>query len=227
MKIIKLSQQTDREAWLDARRTMITGSKAKKVKPLTRGADRTPAGFWELLAENMAIAKDGEPEMDRGQRLEKEAIALTAKKLKLNINDDAGLWVSDDNENIGVSPDGAEDVDEPTYAVEAKCLDSKNHLMAIVMDYRAKKTDEYNPFESLKFGTNDFRDQALQYFIVDEVLETLYFTLYDDRMALDNLVHYVITIKRSDVAGMIVERYDEQKSILNDIKMLIKELKNV
>jgi|SRR5215217_3337758 len=225
MQIIHLSQQADREAWLEARRTLITGSKAKGVKRLSRGADRTPAGFWELVSEHLSIAKDGEPERDRGQRLENQALAATAKEYGIVFNIDPGMWISDEDTSIAVSPDGAEPGNKPTYAGEVKCLDSKNHIKAIVMDMRAKKKDDYNPFDSLKIDAKmDFQDQVLQYFVVNELLEKLYFTLHDDRMAFDNLVNYVIVINRSDVQDLIDKKITEEKSILEEVRALVKEL---
>ena len=79
MRIIKVSQSNDRESWLDLRRGIITGTKAKSVAPPARSKN-TPAGIFSLLAEHVAIAKDGEPERDRGLRLEKEALEITNKK---------------------------------------------------------------------------------------------------------------------------------------------------
>jgi len=228
MKIIRVSQSEDRQQWLDLRRGKISGSKAKGVKPLTRGTDRTPAGFWELLAENLAIAKDGEPEKDRGLRFENEALIKTAKQYKLKLDLDPGMWVSDFDADISVSPDSAEQGDKPTYAVEAKCLDSKNHLRGLVRDRTAKKTKEYNPLNSLKISSQcDFVDQAVQYFVVNEQLETLYFALYDDRMALDHLMLHVITIKREHVRELVEAQLEAQKDILKEVRKLIKELKNV
>ena len=193
MKIINVSQTEDREAWLEQRRGVITSTKSKGVAPAKRG-NSTPAGVYELLAEKVAIAKDGEPERERGHRLENEAVALTARRFSKKFNYDPGMWVSDDGKR-GVSPDAAEPTRKPTYAAEAKCLDTKNHLMAIINDYDAKQSDEYNPVNSLRIHSRlDFTEQVVQYFSVNPDLETLYFTLFDDRVALENVMHYVIVI---------------------------------
>lgn len=224
MKIIKLSQSEDREAFLDFRRGRISGAKAKNLKLLTRGKDRTPAGFYEVLAEKLAISKDGEPERDRGLRLEHEAVQLTAKKLKLKVDTDPGVWVSDEDEDIMVSPDAAEASKKPKWAIEAKCLDSKNHLHGIIQDIKAQTEEDYNPINSLKIATSDFRWQVTQYFVVNEYLETVYFTLYDDRFAHDNLTHYVIIVKRSDIEEQIEAQRSEQKMMLAEMRAIIKEL---
>lgn len=228
MKIIKLSQTKDREAWLELRREKITGTRAKKVKPLSRGADRVPAEFWQMVADRIAITKDGELERERGERLQEEALNNAAKSLALKIDTDAGMWVSDKDEDIAVSPDSAEPGDKPTYAIEAKCLDSKNHIKGILMDKRAAKLPDYNPYESLNFDPKcDFRFQAVQYFVVNEHLKTLYVTLYDDRIVLNPLVQHTIAINREHVGDQIAEQEAMELDVLKELREVIKELKNV
>src|ERR1041385_6549608 len=102
MKIIRLSQDKDREAWLQLRLGKITGTKAKKIKPLTRGVDRVPQGFWQILAEQLAVQSDGEEDLDRGHRLENESLQIAADKLGLSMDLDPGMWISDDYEDIAV-----------------------------------------------------------------------------------------------------------------------------
>lgn len=224
MKIVNLDQKEDRESWLELRRGVITGTKAKGIAPPKRG-NSTPQGIYELLAEKVAVAKDGEPERDRGQRLEDTAVDLTAEKYKLSVSK-SGFWLSDDGK-IGVSPDAAEDSDKPTYAIEAKCLDSKNHLQAIINDYEARGTDDYNPLNSLKISTSDFAPQVIQYFVVNPHLNTVYFTLYDDRIALDNVVHYVIEIHREHVEGLVRDQELYERAAISQVKLMINILKEI
>lgn len=225
MQIIKVSQTQDREAWLELRRGVITGSKAKKVAAPKRG-NKTPAGVYELLADQLAIAKDGEPERDRGLRLENEALLLTQDRYNLDLNLDAGLWLSDDGKR-GVSPDAAQVSDTPRYAAEAKCLDSKNHLQAIINDYEAKQLDDYNPVNSLRIGNEDYSYQVIQYFMINDNLEQVYFTLYDDRIVLENVMHYVIVIERQHVIDRVTEQEVEQRAVINQVNKMIEILKGV
>jgi hypothetical protein len=225
MQIIKLNQQQDRSAWLDARRGVITGTKAKAVAPPARG-NKTPQGVFELLAEHLAIEKDGESERDRGLRLEQEAILKTQDKFKLDLTFEAGLWLSDDGK-LGVSPDACQNNNKPTYAVEAKCLDSKNHLQAILNDYEAKQQDSYNPLSSLKIGTSDYTAQVVQYFTINPDLQTLYFTLYDDRIVLENIMHYVIQIDREQVKDLAIEQELHQREVVIQVNVMIKILKGI
>lgn len=225
MKIIKVSQSGDRESWLDMRRGVITSTKAKTVKPLSRGKT-LPTGIYDLLAEKVAIAKDGEKEMERGLRLENEALLLTQKKYNLDFELDAGMWFSDDMK-LAVSPDASEVGDKPTYAGEAKCLDTKNHLQAILTDYQAKKLPNYNPLNSLKIGTSDYSTQVIQYFVINKDLETVYFTLYDDRVALENIMHYVIIVKKEHVAEFIDSQELYERDALSKVNQMIKILKEI
>lgn len=224
MQIIKLSQSEDRIAWLEARRGVVTGSKAKKVKPLSRGVDRTPAGFWELLSDKVSIAKDAEPDMARGHRLEPESVDLVAEKYSLGeVDSDCGMWVSDENAAIAVSPDGSEKSDTPTFAIETKSLSSPLHIKYIVKDRRAKKLEGYRPFDNVP---DDFKEQVLQYFVVNENLKTMYFALYDDRMAFDHLMHYVIVIDRSDVKEEIMAQMIIQDNVIKQVNETLTEIIN-
>lgn len=225
MQIIKVSQGSDRESWLDMRRGVITGTKAKTIKPPKRG-NGVPQGIYELLAEHIAVAKDGEPERERGLRLENEALELTAKKYGLKLDTDPGMWFSDDMK-LGVSPDSAEDSKNPTYAAEAKCLDSKNHLQGIINDWEAKKKPDYNPLNSLKISTSDFTDQVIQYFVINPNLDIVYFTLYDDRIALDNVMHYVIEVKREHVSEFVDGQELYERDAIKLVERMIQTLKEI
>ena len=71
---------------------------------------------------------------------------------------------------------------------------------------------------------NNFQDQAVQYFMVNEALQTLYFVLYDDRFVHDHLVMLVIKIEREDVAELIREQMAVQYDALTQINQLVKVL---
>jgi len=225
MKIIQVSQTNDRESWLELRRGVVTGTKAKVVAPPKRG-NGTPAGIYELVAEQIAIAKDGEPERDRGLRLENEALLLTQDKYSLDLDLDPGMWFTDDMK-LAVSPDASQVGNQPTYAAEAKCLDTKNHVLAIFQDYTAKQQRDYNPINSLKIGTSDFTPQVIQYFVVNPDLRTVYFTLYDDRVALDNIMHYVIQINREHVEEYLEYQETYERDALKQVKSIIKVLQEI
>ena len=112
------------QEWLDARAGLITGTRLKDILPKQRGTGYR-AGFYEILALRVAVPPTAENPMDRGKRLEEEAMEefenLTGKK----VNKDLVIWFREDEENIAISPDGYIGSKE---AVEVKCLSSARHI---------------------------------------------------------------------------------------------------
>lgn len=231
MKILKVEQNS--EAWFDFRRGKIGGSKAKGVKPLKTGRNKglvdSAVGYWKILAERVSIAKDGEPEMERGHRLEPIGNAKTNKKFKLDLvwrTDEhlelPGIWVSDESEYIYISPDSAERGNKPTYANETKAFDTDKHLRIMRGDMIAKLQPSYNPLDSLP--DDECKDQAVHYFVVNKKMKTLYWTLINDMVAFKNLEHYVIIIKREDVQDKIDAMEEIQSNVLKEIELTLKHI---
>lgn len=199
MRILKFD---DRDAWLEARKTRITGSRLKDIVVL-RGNEKK-IGYWELLAERLAIP-DGQDEnaMQRGTDLESEAIKMFEEHEGKEVNTDLVIWTREDNESIALSPDGY--IGE-TEAVEVKCLASARHLEA----YFTKKVPK------------DYWFQVLQYFIVNEKLEQLHFVMYDPRIP--QKPYFKITIDRDTVKDEVETYLEYQKNVLEEIKALELEL---
>jgi len=201
MKILQANQNTDQ--WIDDRRGKITGSKLKDII-VKRGTERK-IGFYQLLADRLAQTENGEPEdaMDRGHRLEDEALVLFGKKIKKKI-EQVGLCVSDENPNIALSPDGLIKKGEKyTEAVEVKCLSSARHLQAY---FEPKVPSEFN-------------EQVYQYFIVNPDLEKLYFVFYDPRITVKPLHHKII--KREEIEDEIQFAKDYQIQTLQEVGELL------
>lgn len=214
---------------MEMRRSKITGKSSKTIKPLSRGKAKgqvdSAVGFWQLLAGKLAIQKDGEDPKVRGERLEPVALNLLAERYGLSMNVEPGMWLSDDHEDIAITPDGAEDAPEPTWAAEVKALDSALHLKFVVRDVRARQSEAYKPIDSVPDEfTSCFKEQCIQYFVVNERLQTLYFVFYDDRIALDKYAFHVITINREDVADEIQAQKYTQLDALNQVNALIAEM---
>lgn len=180
--------------WLEDRKGRITGS---RLGSLFSKRDKKPLkGFYELIAERVAIPADGENVMDRGKRLEVEGIERFEAETKKVVNKDLVLWTRDDDENIAVSPDGY--IGE-TEAVEVKCLNSASHIEAFL-------TGEI---------PSEYEYQVLQYFIVNDSLATLYFCFFDPRMPKDFFFHKV---ERVSVAEKIAEYLEIEREALLKIK---------
>jgi len=188
------------ERWLNARKGKITGS---RLGSLFSKKDKKPLkAFYEIIAERIAIPADGENVMDRGKRLEVEAIERFEKETGKKVNKDLVLWMREDNEDIAVSPDGF--IGE-TEAVECKCLNSASHIEAFLT----------------KTIPSEYEYQVLQYFIVNDKLETLYFVFFDPRMPKD---FFYYEVKREDVAEKITEYLEMEKEALKKIKDIENQL---
>ena len=121
--------------------------------------------------------------MLRGQILEDEARELISEKLGKKIIP-GRVWQSEVNEYMICSPDG-EIVDETSdvlEAVEIKCLDS----WKVVKAYYEKRP----PLE--------YEAQIIQYFLVNENLQKLYFCIYSDVFTNPELGLQIFELKRED-----------------------------
>lgn len=200
MKILKFeNNEVGKEAWLNARKGKVTGT---RLKDLIGRGNKPKIGFYEIIAERVAIPAGEERAIDRGIRLEDEALERFEKETGKKVNKDLVLWCRDDNPNIALSPDGSVG---KTVAVEAKCLSSAKHLEA----YLTKELPaEYEP-------------QKIQYFIVNEKLQTLYVAFYDPRMPVD---FFYFTVKRKDVKDKVKEYLKLEEEALKKIDQIEKSL---
>jgi putative phage-type endonuclease len=199
MKTLKFE---DKDLWLAARKTRITGSRLKDIVVL-RGNEKK-VGFWELLAERLEISdNESDSPMQRGTDLESEAIKAFEEYEGKTVNTDLVIWTRDDNESIAISPDGY--IGE-TEAIECKCLASARHLEA----YFTNKIPK------------DYWFQVLQYFIVNEKLEQLHFVLYDPRSP--QKPYFKITVDRSTVQEEVEQYLEYQKKVIEEVNNLALEL---
>lgn len=201
--------------------------------------------FWKLLAETMAEQPNGENPMERGIRLEPENIQLTLQQLGYRQEDcttDCGIWESDEDDRLACSPDAYENTENPTWAIECKSLGSAYHLQAVIPwmihsqnilhhgipENLAEAAAQVLPPAATKpkatgmdFIPDAYRAQALQYFVVCDTLETLYFSMYDPRIYGDAR-HQIIPIHRKDIKPLITEHKRKQLNTLHIIDTITK-----
>jgi hypothetical protein len=206
-----------------------------KNKRLKVGID-----FWKFLSETMAEQPDGENPMERGYRLEPENIRLTLQQLGYQQKDcitDCGIWESDEDNRIACSPDAYQASKNPTWAIECKSLSSAYHLKAVIPwmihaqlirhhtlpDNLAGAAAQVLPATTtslnatgMDFIPDPYRAQALQYFVVCDTLETLYFSMYDPRVYGDAR-HQIIPIHRKDIKPLIADHKRKQLNVLHII----------
>ena len=210
MKTLKFEK--DSPEWLEARQCVISGTKVEDVTPPAR-ATKTGSqkmGFWGLVAEYLSFGVEEESPMERGTHLEEENAAKTIEKLSLK-NGEYGvgaLWETD-NGLLGYSPDAYENTDLPTWAIECKSLSSAEHLYLIMADiagrgilpnrYSGLANTSKETYRGIDYVAKEHRLQVTQAFVVNPTLEVVYYSLYDPRLVIEGLQHYIITVKRSEM----------------------------
>lgn len=236
-----------------------TEEKAEEYREKARQAKRdnerlkVNLDFWQFLADMIAEQPDGEPPMERGHRLENTNIMMACEKFDISpdvVEFDTGMWVSDVDDRIAVSPDahakprifnGLEH--NPTFAFEAKSLGTKYHLQTVVpfrvyqmLNYSETPNSQRNELQSLAlklfpeiletrrefdFIPEQYQSQVLQYFVVNPDLHTVYFTMLDDRVY-GSLQHEVFAVERQSVASEIEAQETKELQTLSLIDGLQK-----
>ena len=238
MKTIEVEQRS--EEWLEARQTVITGTRVKAIKPLARKGKMgsQPAELWKLIAEYVSYGAEEESPMVRGTQLENENAEMAVAKYGLkNPRYDCGMWETDDG-LLGYSPDAAEDAEYPTWAIECKSLATAEHLYLILADKFAKGElpDELEPLFPARPGTyrgidsvaEEHQHQVCQAFVVNPKLEVLIYSLYDPRVVVDNLKHYTIEVYRKEIEEDVTKQRRmvyEQAELAKTIAALIAKIK--
>ncbi len=198
---MNITKYETREDWFKGRVGKITGTRLKDITTPRGGGKKI--GFYELVAERLALPPDDENPMDRGTRLEEEAIAEFKSRTGFEVDSSLYIWERDDNPNIAISPDGVIDKEN---AVEVKCLSSARHIEALV----TKKIP------------SDYEYQVLQYFIVNDDLQKLYFCFYEPRLAVHQF--FFIEVNREDVQEDIDQYLEHERTVLLEVDALITEL---
>ena len=195
-----VKQGTDE--WMQLRKGKITGITLKSIMGTPKARQES---IYKILAERLTVGVENdeyENAMDRGVRLEPDAIAAfelqTGKQVERT-----GFCEDDDNPLIANSPDGL--IGE-TEAIEAKCLGGKNHIKMWL--------------------TNEIPDehywQVVQYFVVNEKLEKLYFVGYNPNIPVHPL--HIIEVLRDEAE--VANARKSQEEFLSEaeekLKLIIK-----
>ena len=204
MKIIEVEQGSPE--WMSFREGKRTGTTVGKIFAKSRKTgemyDTTKPliTFYQKVAERLAEGTgddDGlESSRERGKDLEEEAINEAERQLGLKLIR-GNVWQADDLNHIE-SPDAY--TKDLKTAVEIKCLSSARHIQAIC---------ENRP-------PQEYYAEYLNYFLVNDDLETLYIFLYDPRFMLDHLKWHAFKLSRKDI------EYDIER--LRDIDAYAEEL---
>ena len=208
MYIRRMAKTEYKKSWTkEVLNNLLTDEQKQTL--LDNALQNTPRkiGFYKLIAELLATPDGYLDPMERGSALESEAVALFAKLNQKEVITDQVIWTRDDNENVAISPDGyMEDGFVISEAVEIKCLSSERHLQAIIEN---KLPEEY-----------EF--QVLQYFIVNDDLETLYFFMYDPRLP-DTCDYKCFKVTRAEKQEEVDLYLAQQKKLLEQVEKYINQ----
>ncbi len=192
------------EEWLAARRGKVTGTRLKDL--VVKRGTKPKKGFYEIIAERIGVPREDENPMDRGHRLEEEALdrfeQMTGKKVeRVKV-----IWSREDNPNIAVSPDGPVEGTDNTEAVEVKCLNSAAHIEA----YLTKEIPA------------DYHYQKLQYFITNDGLKKVTFAFFDPSLKVCDF--FLIEVTRESVLAEIEELMILERESLKQIDSIVNSL---
>ena len=201
MKKHNIEQKSDE--WFHLRKGKITGTTLKSIMGTPKARQDA---IYEIIAERLTVGIESETSeenaMDRGSRLEPDAIAMfeleTGKQVER-----IGLCEEDDNSQIANSPDGLIGDDE---AIEAKCMGGKNHVKMWLTN---EIPDEY-------FW------QSVQYFIVNKKLKKLYFIGYNPNIPVHPL--HIIELERENIKEDIENAKKSQKEFLEEVEKILKTI---
>lgn len=205
---MQIHKFNNREDWLQFRKGKISGSRLKDI--IVKRGTGHKKGYYELIAERLAVDESefegfipNETPMNRGTRLEKHAIERFRNETGKKVDESLIIWSKDDNSDITVSPDGIISDEE---AVECKCLSSASHIEAYL-------TNEI---------PSEYVEQGIQYFIVNEKLQKLYFVFYDPRIPVKD--YFVIEMNRSEVESEIKLYAEFQIKTIEEINKIVNTL---
>lgn len=188
MQVIDIEQGSSE--WLSFREGKRTGTSIGKLFAKSRktgemyDTDRPLVTFYQKVAERLAEGTGDdnglESSRERGKDLEQEAIDEAERRLGLVLIR-GKVWQSDADANHIESPDAF--TEDLKTAVEIKCLSSARHIQAIC---------ENRP-------PQEYYAEYLNYFLVNEKLQTLYVFLYDPRFLLEHLTWHAFKLTRKDI----------------------------
>lgn len=199
---MKIKKYNTEQQWLEGRKGLIGGSTLHDV--YSRSSAKK-IGFYQLIADRLGLDDGSVDGRERGHDMEKEAVQKLSEATGIKfIHSDYETWVSDENPSIAFSPDGY--TKNMKIVAEIKNLGSARHLQAIIEN---KIPGEYY-------------EQAMQAFIVNEKLEKLYFTFYDNRIIAKPL-HYIV-LTREQVEDTIKMYMDYEINILDEVNTWVEKL---
>lgn len=187
--------------WHQLRKGKITGTTLKALMGTPKAKEDAK---YDIIAQRLTVGlgDDEENAMDRGTRLEVDAIAEFELETGLKV-DSTGFSERDGNPFIANSPDGwiGEDA-----GIEVKCPGGKNYVK---MWLKNLVPDEYYW-------------QMVQYFVVNEKLKKLYFVGYNPDIPVHPL--HIIEVTRESVMEAIGDAEKMQEVFIKEVEAILSTL---
>jgi hypothetical protein len=230
MKILDLDQNS--EEWLEFRKGKSGGSAfGKMYKVDGRTNHKLGDQFFVMLAERVARPMTPNDYYDRvpegvpfswavrGHILEPDAAKAFALKYNKPLSD-GKVWTDDKNlasyvspDRVIISPDG-----KIREAVEIKCLSSEKVLKI----WWGKMNQKEGESDFWIIPTNEYRAQALKYFMINEDLDKLYWVVYTD--LIPKLELQVLEINRGEITDWLEDAKEVEKEYLEELEKAEKML---
>jgi len=194
-----ITQGTD--AWFQIRKGKITGTTLKAIMGTPKARQEA---MYEIIAERLTEGVESESDyenpMDRGVRLEDEAIAMfefeSGKKVERT-----GFIENDENSFIAYSPDGIISDEED---VEVKCPLGKNYVKMWL-------TDEV---------PEEYFWQMVQAFVVNPKLERRWFVGFNPEITVHPL--HIKEVRREKIESEIKTARMKQEEFLAEVEEKLK-----
>lgn len=198
-KYLDIKQNTPE--WEQLRKTHLTGTVLKGILGTPKARQEA---IYEMIANRLTVGVDSDDEyenpMQRGHRLEPDGIAefelMTNKSVEK-----VGFCESDEIEAVAQSPDGYIKDTNDTEAIEVKSMGGKNHVKLWLTN---EVPDEY-------------KWQVIQYFVVNDKLEKLYFVGYNPQIPVHPL--HIIEVERDE--AVIQQAKEAQKIFLQEVDTIL------
>lgn len=201
-RTVKVNKYATREEWLEGRLGKITGSRAGDITPKLRGSGKK-IGFYELIAERLAIPREeGESAMDRGTRLEEDAIKAFTEETGLEVDASLVIWSRDEDDSIAISPDAV--VIDKSWAVEAKCLSDAKHIEAYMT----------------QTIPSEYEEQVDQYFVVNDDCEKVFMAFYNPNLSVKQFFYIEVNRDQDKVNAILAM----ERQVLEEVRQAVTDL---
>jgi putative phage-type endonuclease len=197
MKIYnEINQKTDE--WHQKRKTALTGTMLKSIMGTPKARQDA---IYEAIGNRLAVGIEDEEEnpMARGNRLEGEARIMFEFEMNKKVQE-TGFAEDDENPQIANSPDGLIGDNE---AIEIKCLGRKNHVKVWLTNQ----------------VPDDYYWQVIQYFVVNENLQKLYFVAYHPEIKVHPM--HIIEVNKNDILEDIEKAKKNENVFLKEVESIL------